>query len=292
MKRREFITLMGGAAAWPLGAGAQEPGRVYRLAIVTTAGRDEPTSLAFLDELRVQGFVEGKNLEFVSDGFQFDNEKAAAVVPAIIKVSPDAIVSAGDFITQKFKEATKSIPLVAMTEDMVAAGFATSLAKPGGNITGISLMSPDLDGKRQDILIEAVPGAQRIAVLADSNVATLEHLRALENSARSTHGRELLVVHAANVTELVPAMNDASRQGAAAINVLSSPMLTLNRRIIIERLLNCDCPRSTNGPRRPMRGACWGMVRALSRSSGNAPEWWPGFCAVPSLPTCRSSNQV
>jgi len=176
MRRREFIGLVGGAVlARPLGALAQEPGRVYRLAVVTTAGRDELPTQAFLDELRVQGFVEGKNLEFVSDSFRFNNERAAAMVPAIIRAAPDAIVSAGDFITERFQKATKSVPLIAMTEDMVAAGFAASLAKPGGNITGISLMSPDLDGKRQDILIEAVPGAHKIAVLADSNVATLDH---------------------------------------------------------------------------------------------------------------------
>src|SRR5215475_9231757 len=147
MRRREFIGLVGGAVlARPLGALAQEPGRVYRLAVVTTAGRDEPPTQAFLDELRVQGFVEGKNLEFVSDGFRFNNEQAAAAVPAIVKAAPDAIVIAGDFIAEKFKEATKSIPLIVMTEDMVAAGFAASLAKPGSNITDISLMSPDLYG--------------------------------------------------------------------------------------------------------------------------------------------------
>ena len=121
-----------------------------------------------------------------------------------------------------------------MTEDMVAAGFAASLSQPGGNITGISLMSPDLDGKRQDILIEAVPGARRIAVLADSNASTLRHLQDLENSAR-THGTELLVVRASNADELIPAMNDASTRGAVALNVLSSPMLQLNRRTIIKR---------------------------------------------------------
>ena len=161
MRRRDFISLVGGTAlAWPLGARAQEPGRVYRLAVVITAGRDELPTLAFFDELRVQGFVEGKNLEIIPDGFRIRNEQAATVVSATVKAAPDAIVSAGDFITQKFQEATKSIPLIAMTEDMVAAGFAASLAKPGGNITGISLMSPDLDGKRQDILIEAVPNAR------------------------------------------------------------------------------------------------------------------------------------
>src|SRR5262249_54138806 len=231
---------------------------VYRLAIVTTAGRDEPSSLAFLDELRVQGFVEGRNLEFVSGGFQFDNAQAAAAVPTIVKAAPDAIVSAGDFITQKFREATKSIPVVAMTEDMVAAGFAASLAKPGGNITGISLMSPDLDGKRQDILIEAVPDARRIAVLADSNVATLEHLRALESSAKSSHGKEFLVVRAANGNELIRAMNDASTQGAAAINVLSSPMLTINRRVIIERAAELRLPAIYQWPETTDEGGLLG----------------------------------
>jgi putative ABC transport system substrate-binding protein len=243
MKRREFIGLVGGAAiALPLGARAQEPGRIYRLAVVISSGRDEPPTAAFLDELREQGFVEGKNLEFIPGGFRFDNQQTAAVVPPIVKAAPDAIVVAGDFIAEKFQKETKSIPLVVMTEDMIAAGFAASLAKPGGNITGISLMSPDLDGKRQDILIEAVPGAQRIAVLADSNVATLQHLRALEATARSAHGKELLVVRAANSSEIMPAVNDANAQGAAALNVLSSPMLHLNRFTIIERATQLRLP--------------------------------------------------
>jgi putative ABC transport system substrate-binding protein len=103
-------------------------------------------------------------------------------------------------------------------------------------------MSPDLDGKRQDILIEAVPGAQRIAVLADSNVATLQHLRALEATARSAHGKELLVVRAANSSEIMPAVNDANAQGAAALNVLSSPMLHLNRFTFIERATQLRLP--------------------------------------------------
>jgi len=259
MRRRDFIALIGCAATtWPLGTSAQEPGRVYRLAIVTTAGRDEPPTLAFLDELRAQGFVEGRNLEFVSDGFRFNNEQAAAMVPAIVKAAPDAIVIAGDFIAEKFQEATKSIPLVVMTEDMVAAGFAVSLAKPGGNITGISLMSPDLDGKRQDILIEAVPDTRRIAVLADSNVATLDHLRALETSARSTHGKELLVVRAVSATDIVPAMNDASMRGAGGLNVLSSPMLHLNRRAIIERAAELRLPAVYQWPETADEGGLLG----------------------------------
>ena len=257
MKRRDFFTLLGGAAvAWPLLAHAQEPGRVYRLGLMLPVGRDEPPVLAFLDELRIQGFIEGKNLVIIG-GSPSSNEQIATVVPAILQAAPDAIVTGGDVIARAFQKATQSIPLVMMTEDMVAAGFAASLARPGGSITGISLMSPDLDGKRQDILIEAVPGARRIAALADSNVVTSRHLQALENSAR-THGTELLVVRASNANELIPAMNDASSRGAVALNVLGSPMLHGNRLTIIERAAELRLPAIYQWPETAEEGGLIG----------------------------------
>ena len=161
------------------------------------------------------------------------------------------------FIARAFQKATQSIPPVVMTEDMVAAGFATSLAQPGGNITGISLMSSDLDGKRQDILMEAVPGAHRIAALADPNVATLEYLKIMEESARK-HGKELLVVHAASASDLIPAINDASSRGAAALNVLSSPMLHLNRHVIITRTAQVRLPAIYQWPETAEEGGLLG----------------------------------
>ena len=156
-------------------------------------------------------------------------------------------------------------PLVVMTEDMVAAGFATSLAQPGGNITGISLMSSDLDGKRQDILMEAVPGAHRIAALADSNVATLEYLKIMEESARK-HGKELLVIHAASASDLIPAINDASSRGAAALNVLSSPMLHLNRHAIITRTAEVRLPAIYQWPETAEEGGLLGYGPARRKT--------------------------
>jgi putative ABC transport system substrate-binding protein len=219
-------------------------------------GRDEPATLAFLDELRAQGFVEGKNLAIVG-GQPTANEQVATVVPMILQTAPDAIVTGGDVIARAFQKATQSIPIIVMTEDMVAGGFAASLARPGGNTTGISLMSPDLDGKRQDILIEAVPGARRIAVLADSNVASLEHLKALEASARK-HGKELVVVRAASANDLAPAIKEAGKQGAAALNVLSSPMLHLNRRLIIARAAEAKMPAIYQWPETAEEGGLLG----------------------------------
>jgi putative ABC transport system substrate-binding protein len=257
MRRREFISLAAGTMlAGPLSAQAQAPGRVYRVALVLPVGRDEPPSIAFLDELRVQGFVENQNLVIIG-GLPTSNEQAATVVPAILKARPDVIATGGDFIGHAFQKATRSVPLVVMTEDMVAGGFAASMDRPGGNITGISLMSPDLDGKRQDILVEAIPGAHRIAVLADTNVATLRHLQALEASAR-IHGIELLVARAANANDLVQVMNDASTRGAAGFNILSSPMLHLNRRLIIERAAELRLPAIYQWPETAEEGGLLG----------------------------------
>src|SRR5262249_59418223 len=139
--------------------------RTYRLGFFLPVARDAPAMIAFFDELRVHGFVEGQNLAIIPGGFQAGNDD---LVPALIKAARDVIIAGGDVIPRALQNATRTIPIVVITEDMVAAGFAASLARPGGNITGISLMSTDLDGKRQDILIEAVPSAPRIAALVDS----------------------------------------------------------------------------------------------------------------------------
>ena len=114
-----------------LARGRKKPDRIYRVALVLPVGRDEPASLAFLDELRIQGFAEGKNLVIVG-GTPTSNEQAAAVVPLVLQAAPDAIATGGDFIARAFQKATQSVPMVVMTEDMVAGGFVASLARPGG----------------------------------------------------------------------------------------------------------------------------------------------------------------
>src|SRR6516225_8189724 len=104
---------------------------------------------------------------------------------------------------------------------MVAARLVASLARPGGNITGISLLSPELDGKRQDILMEAVPGVRRMAALADSNVTPTGHIQALQEAARA-RGVELTVFGVATPQDIVPAIHSAKAAGAEAINFLAS----------------------------------------------------------------------
>jgi putative ABC transport system substrate-binding protein len=234
MRRRMFLAILGGAVAGPLAVRAQQPGRTYRIGFVVPVARDAPAIVAFLDELRLRGFIEGQNLVILSGGFEVRNEQIADLVAAMVRTAPDAILSGGDMITTAFQNATRTIPLMVMTEDLVTAGFAASLARPGGNMTGISLMTADLDGKRLEILMEAVPGARRITALADSNVASLKHLQFLAETSQA-RGVELLIARAAKPEDLVPVLDNAKAQGAAAINVLSSPMLFQNRRAIIDR---------------------------------------------------------
>jgi putative ABC transport system substrate-binding protein len=155
MQRRDFIALLGTAAAmWPLSASAQEPGRIYRVAFLTPV-LAEPT---LLNELRDNGFSEGRNLEVLPGGLGVSIERLADVAASLAKASPDVIVTASEPYLRALQRITRSIPLIGMTEDMVGEGFVASLAKPGGNITGMSILSPELDGKRLDILLEAVPG--------------------------------------------------------------------------------------------------------------------------------------
>src|SRR5436190_22146196 len=167
MRRRDFIAGIG-AAAWPLGAQAQEPGRIYRLGFLHASPRHAGPMLALFDELRLNGFVEGQNLEVLPGGFEVGNDHLAELAAALVRAAPDAIISGPAPPLRALQAVTRTIPLIGMSEDMVGEGLVASLAHPGGNITGISLLSPELDGKRQEILIEAVPGARRIAAMADS----------------------------------------------------------------------------------------------------------------------------
>ena len=185
--RRELLAALGGAAVLaPLAASAQEPGRIYRLGVlVPTVSRQSPAVLAFFDELRHNGFVEGQNLTVIQGSFDVPNDRLAGEAAALVKAAPDAIVAGPELPLRALQAATRTIPLVGASDDMVAEGLVTSLARPGGNITGISLLSPELDGKRQDILIEAVPGARRIAAMADSTANPPYHLQVLQHGARS-----------------------------------------------------------------------------------------------------------
>ena len=237
MKRREFISLLGGAAmAMPLAAHAQQPGRIYRLGVILPSGRQTPPIEAFFDELRLNGFIEGRNLEVLPGGLEIRNEQMPAHAAAMVRAAPDVIISGGVFATRAVQQVNTSVPHVATSNDMVADGFVTSLARPGGNTTGFSLLAPELDGKRQDLLIEAVPGVRKLGLLADANTTPAAHVQKLQEAARG-RGIEAAAYTVTGPDGIAPAMQNAKADGAMALNVLTSPMFGAypNRGIVTER---------------------------------------------------------
>jgi putative ABC transport system substrate-binding protein len=155
MRRREFIALIGSAAALPLFrvpvARAQEPGHIYRLGILTGADRQAPRVVAFLDELKVLGFVEGQNLKIVAGGFDLREDQCADVAATLAKAAPDVVFCVGDVAIRAAQLSANTVPLVALSGDLVAAGLVRSLARSGGNFTGVSTFGTELDSKRLEI---------------------------------------------------------------------------------------------------------------------------------------------
>jgi ABC-type uncharacterized transport system substrate-binding protein len=144
------------------------------------------------------------------------------------------ILVGGDAAVRAAQQATTSIPILALTDDMVGTGFVRSLAKPGGNTTGVSILAAELDGKRQEILMEALPGIQRMAALADLNTTAPEHLHELR-SAASERGVALSIHGVTRAEDIASAIDAAKAANAAALNVLASALLFNNRQIIFER---------------------------------------------------------
>jgi len=236
MRRRKFITVLGGAAAWPLAARAQEPGRTYRLGCLLPATRDTPL---FFDELRRHGFIEGQNLTVEYRAYGLHVDLISQYAAELIKARVDVIVASGDETVRAIQQATKTIPIVAIVGDMLGSGLVTSLARPDGNTTGVSILARELDGKRQDILIEAVPGLRRMAVLIDVNYTKFAKLEALQEAARA-HNIEFSIHRIANGEEIAAAIDSA--QASGALNILSSPLFYAHRHLIMERAAAAHLP--------------------------------------------------
>lgn len=269
MRRREFISIIGGAATWPITAGAQEPGRIYRLGDLHFSPRNAPWNVALFDAVKADGFIDGQNLLVDEKGFGLHVEQLAEHAAAIVKAQVDVIIAGGgDPSDRAAQDATKEIPILGIAEDMVGSRFVASLAKPGGNMTGVSLLSSELDGKRQQILMEAVPGAHRYAALADVNSSSPQRLKTLEEITRA-RGAELSIYRVAKSEEFDGAIDAAKNSGAAGLNVLASALLFNNRQIILARAAALDLPAIYQWPTLPAEGALIGYGPRLERIYGD-----------------------
>jgi putative ABC transport system substrate-binding protein len=241
MRRRKFITLLRGAAAWPLAALAQQAGRTYHLGCLLPTTRDKPVNVALFEELRRGGFIERQNLTVEYRAYAQHIDLIPQYAAELVEARVDVIVAAGEETVRAVQQATKTIPIVAIVGDMLGSGLVTSLARPDGNTTGVSILARDLDGKRQDILIEAVPGLRLMAVLTDINYTKFTKLDALQEAARA-HNIEFSIHRVARGEEIAAAIESAQASGATALNILSSPLFAAHRYLIMERVAALRIP--------------------------------------------------
>jgi putative tryptophan/tyrosine transport system substrate-binding protein len=228
---RLAVILTLGFVLAPLASEAQTAGKVPRVGITVT---NEAYYDGFLQGLREAGWVQGQNIVIERRSIRGERERSAAIAAEIVALNVDVIVASGPWMIASFKKATSTIPIVGLDleSDPVATGFVASLARPGGNVTGVFLDLPELGGKQLQFLRETVPGLARVAVLWDAEIGTPQR-RATEEAGRAA-GLTLHVFGVRRSDEIGPALERAVRGRAQALVVLTSPMLFNNRAQIVE----------------------------------------------------------
>jgi putative ABC transport system substrate-binding protein len=193
MKRREFITLLGGAAAaWPLGAQAQQPERMRRIGVLMGFAHGDPEqrarTAAFLNGLQELGWMDGRNIQIHYRATDGDTDRMRVYAKELVALSPHLIVAQTNPALVALRQATSTMPIVfVQVSDPVGSGFVSSLAHPGGNLTGFTNFEPEMGGKWLEALKEAAGGVMRVAVLLhpemSANAAHSAFLRAAQAAA-------------------------------------------------------------------------------------------------------------
>jgi putative ABC transport system substrate-binding protein len=246
--RRDFITLLGGAAAaWPLAARAQQAGK---LPTIGFSGGGTPLTesqrvAAFVQRLRELGWTEGRNVAIEYRWPEGRNDRVAEIAVELVRIKVDVIVTTGTPAALAAKQATSIIPVIITTvADPVGSGLVASLARPGGNITGLSLQQADLAGKRLELLREVVPALRRLAIFANvGNPNAVPEMGEVRAAAR-TLGLEVAMFEIRRAEDIVPAFEALIKDRSEALYVVGDPLLTTNRIRINTLALGARLPTS------------------------------------------------
>ena len=232
LKRREFITLIGGATAlWPLAARAQQARRMTTIGFLgaSTATVASPWVAAFVQRLRELGYIESQNIKIEYRWAEGHIDRLPQLAEEIVRLNVDIVVTWATAPALAVKKATSVIPVVfALATDPVGSGLVASLARPGGNVTGMSAFNIDLIGKRLEILREFVPGLRRLAILANVGAPdTAVEMRELRTVALGL-GIEVVALEIRKADDIAPAF-DGLNSRADAIFVVGDPLTFTNR---------------------------------------------------------------
>ena len=232
MRRRDFITLLGGgAAAWPLAARAQQTAKLRTIGYIgaNTPSTEGQRAAAFVKRLQELGWIEGRTIAIEVRWAEGRNERFAEIAAEFVRLKVDVIVTAGTAAVVAAKRETSLIPIVfAVAGDPVGTGLVASLARPGGNVTGLSLQTTDLVGKRLELLREVVPRLSRLAIMGNvgTPLAVLE-MREVQATVR-TLGLEVATSEIRRAEDIAPAF-DVLKGSVDALYVVADPLVTTNR---------------------------------------------------------------
>ena len=239
MKRREFITLIGGAAAtWPLAARTQQAEHMRRIGVLHGVSADTPgvqaQDAAFLQALQQLGWTDGRNVHIDTRwaaGNAADTRKYAA---ELVALAPDVILSTGAAGVGPLLQATRTVPIVfVIVPDPVGAGFVNSLSRPGGNVTGFMTFEYSLCGKWPELLKEIAPGVTRAAVLRDPTIAAGIGQFAVIQAVAPSVGVEVSPVNVRDATEIERAVTAFARSGNGGLIATVSPLVAVHSDLII-----------------------------------------------------------
>jgi putative ABC transport system substrate-binding protein len=257
MRRREFIAVLGGAAVvWVRFASAQK----FDVPVVATLNSSRETSeyfwKVFRRDMQALGWEDNRNIRVIRRWPEKADEGMSELARNLIAEGATVIFAgAGDSAIRAAQKATSSLPIVGMSDDMVASGLVASLARPGSNTTGVSILASELNAKRLELLHELVPQARRIAILADPTTVSTRHQ--LESAARELNV-ELCFHAATNRDEIEAELANIAANRMGAVNILASPFLNAARGLLIERLAETAIPAIYQWPEASEEGGLMG----------------------------------
>jgi putative ABC transport system substrate-binding protein len=231
LKRREFVTLLGGAAMWPLAVSAQQPAKLPTLGFLgpNTPSLDSSRVGALVQRLRELGWIEGRNVAIEYRWGEGRTEHLAEFAAEFVQLRVNVIVTSGTQPVIAAKQATSVIPIVfAAVGDPVGTGLVNSLARPGGNVTGLSIQATDLAGKRLELLREVVPGLRRLAIMANASASPAVLEMAEVQTTASALGLEIVASEIRRPEDIAPAF-ESLKGRAEALYVCNDPLVTTNR---------------------------------------------------------------
>jgi putative ABC transport system substrate-binding protein len=232
MRRREFIAFLGGAAAqWPLTARAQPAARMRRIGILLFAGQDREGISPFLRRLEALGYIDGKTVTIEYRDAAGKYERVPELADELVRLRPDVIFSFGGDLAPIIKKATATIPIVVVvSNDPVESGLVASLARPGGNITGLTQVHDMLAGKSVELLKDTAPWVSRVAILWNPNHADPE-FRETQRASRAL-GVQLQSLEVREPGDFDGAFQGAARGRAEALIVIGARLMALHRQLI------------------------------------------------------------